>query len=65
MVYIGATGKKLWKLVRQANSTGTAAARITRPRSDPYKYVYAVKCNFLHVYDNFGNAKHRYALKFI
>lgn len=38
-VYIGATGKKLWKLVRQANSTGKAVARI---RSDPYKYVYAL-----------------------
>lgn len=37
---IGATGKKLWKLVRQANSTGTTVARITPSRSNPYKYVY-------------------------
>lgn len=45
-VYIGATGKKLWKLVRQANSTGKVVARI---RNDPYKYVYAFRRIFLHV----------------
>jgi len=55
MVYIGATGKKLWKLVRQANSTGTAVARI---RSDLYKYVYAFRRIFLYVCDNFDDAEH-------
>lgn len=58
-VYIGATGKKLWKLVRQANSTGKAVARI---RNDPYKYVYAFRRISLHMCYNFGNAEHDMSL---